>query len=139
METEKFNDLNVLIVDDDQMVRDVIREMLISLNFKSVQEAGDGIEGVNIVRTAEHPIDLVLLDLNMPNLDGFGFIEKIRNDKSDDIRNLPIVVLTANAVSENVSRAVELGINGFIDKPVSIDVLSKQIEKGLMGKPIGTM
>ena len=103
----------VLIVDDTAVLRKIIKFNLEKSGYE-VEEAVDGYDGLEKVKS-DKP-DLILLDLMMPRLDGFGFLKKI---KEGEFKDIPIVVLTAKGSREDIERVKSLGANGFMNKPFS--------------------
>lgn len=104
----------LLVVDDDAINRMVLRSML-ELHHYNIVEARDGMEALAAVKN--HSIDLIILDLMMPKLDGFSVCETLRQDYK--IHELPIILLTAKKVDEDVARGFAAGANEFLTKPVS--------------------
>ena len=116
----------ILIVEDDEMIRSIIYEFLEMENF-NVISAEDGCVGVYLAQEL-HP-DLILCDINMPNLDGFGVLEKIR--KNTRTAKTPFIFLTSEVDSESRKRAVQLGANDYLTKPVNISRLLEAIANQL--------
>jgi two-component system chemotaxis response regulator CheY len=108
----------VLTVDDSRTMRDMLRLTLTAAGFRVVQ-ANDGSHGLDVL-AAERP-DLIVTDLNMPVIDGFGFIEGAR--KLPAHRSTPILVLTTEADAEKKARARQAGATGWIVKPFSPEKL----------------
>jgi len=104
--------LTVLTVDDSRTMRDMLKHSLVAAGFRVLQ-AEDGIDGLEVLKT-ETP-DVVVTDINMPRLDGFGFIEAVRRDVGR--RGMPVLVLTTEADAEKKSRAKAAGATGWIVKP----------------------
>jgi two-component system chemotaxis response regulator CheY len=104
--------LTVLTVDDSRTMRDMLKHSLVAAGFRVLQ-AEDGIDGLEVLKT-ETP-DVVVTDINMPRLDGFGFIEAVRRDV--ERRGMPVLVLTTEADAEKKSRAKAAGATGWIVKP----------------------
>lgn len=104
--------LTVLTVDDSRTMRDMLKHSLVAAGFRVLQ-AEDGIDGLEVLKT-ENP-DVVVTDINMPRLDGFGFIEAVRRDSGR--RGMPVLVLTTEADAEKKSRAKAAGATGWIVKP----------------------
>jgi two-component system chemotaxis response regulator CheY len=104
--------LTVLTVDDSRTMRDMLKHSLVAAGFRVLQ-AEDGIDGLEVLKT-ETP-DVVVTDINMPRLDGFGFIEAVRRDS--ERRSMPVLVLTTEADAEKKSRAKAAGATGWIVKP----------------------
>jgi len=125
-----IKDLKILLVEDDLYMRSLIKATLQQINSVAILEAVDGKDGLekfyNNNTREEELIDLILCDLVMPNMDGFEFIKEVRKERS-----IPIIVLTGNAEQDNLKKAVELGINGFVTKPVSYTALERQIQKAM--------
>ena len=104
--------VTVLTVDDSRTMRDMLRVALVEAGFRVVQ-AEDGLHGLDVLRQ-EQP-QVVITDINMPRMDGFGFIEAVRQDKEH--RAVPILVLTTESDAEKKMRARRAGATGWIVKP----------------------
>lgn len=104
--------INVLAIDDSRTIRELVSHALNSSGF-SVTVAEDGVEGVETFQTAD--ADVVITDINMPRLDGFGVIDAIRQGQIN--RRVPILVLTTESGVELKQRARKAGATGWIVKP----------------------
>ncbi len=104
--------LEVLAVDDSRTMRDMIRLTLEAAGFK-VHTADDGVHGVEVLDGLDP--DVIITDINMPGMDGFGFIDAVRNQ--DTHRATPILVLTTESAAELKMRARDAGATGWIVKP----------------------
>jgi two-component system chemotaxis response regulator CheY len=102
----------VLTVDDSRTMRDMLKLALSQAGFRVVQ-AEDGVHGLEVLQ-GETP-DVIITDINMPRMDGFGFIEAVRLDA--DRRAIPILVLTTESDAEKKNRARQAGATGWIVKP----------------------
>lgn len=102
----------ILTVDDSRTMRDMLKLALIQAGFEVVQ-AEDGVHGLEVLDT-EKP-DVIVTDINMPRMDGFGFIEGVRSDARH--RAVPILVLTTESDVEKKTRARQAGATGWIVKP----------------------
>lgn len=102
----------VLTVDDSRAMRDMLRHSLAAAGFRVIQ-AEDGLHGLEMLET-ETP-DVIVTDINMPRMDGFGFIEAVRRDVAR--KALPVLVLTTEVDVEKKSRARAVGATGWIVKP----------------------
>lgn len=115
--------MKVLIVDDDKNVNEFLcRVMKTRLNCR-VESAMNGIDAVAYLNT--EVVDLILLDVSMPIVSGVEVLEIVRNDER--LKHIPVVMITANKEKEIASRLVELGIMGYILKPLMIDNLVKNM------------
>jgi CheY-like chemotaxis protein len=111
----------VLIVDDEHFMRKVVRTLLISLGVRTIFEAADGPAGLDAIRSVNP--DVVILDWQMPGLDGAGFVRMVRSPKSFPLPDVPIIMLTGHGERSRVIEAVEIGVNEFLLKPVSLKAL----------------
>lgn len=114
----------ILTVDDSQTMRDMLLFALEGAGFRVVQ-AGDGLEGLEALRA--EPADVIITDINMPNMDGFGFIEEVRKDPSH--RATPILVLTTESEPDRKDRARRAGATGWIVKPFNTAKLVDAIRR----------
>lgn len=114
----------VLTVDDSRTIRNMLLVTLNNAGFEIVQ-AEDGIEGLEVLE--ESNPDVIVTDINMPRLDGFGFIEGVR--QNDRYRAIPILVLTTESDAEKKNRAREAGATGWIVKPFDPSKLIAAIER----------
>jgi CheY-like chemotaxis protein len=119
----------IMVVDDDRNIRLVLKYRLEKEGYH-VLLAGDGVDALEKVR-AEKP-DLIILDLAMPRMDGFGFLEEIRGDGRAS--SVPVIVLTAYGFETNRARSLELGAVEFVTKPFSPRQLVAEVWKVLRGK-----
>jgi two-component system chemotaxis response regulator CheY len=102
----------ILTVDDSRTMRDMLKHALSDAGYDVVQ-AEDGVEGLEALE--REGADVVITDINMPRLDGFGFIEGVRANPAH--RGLPVLVLTTESSPEKKARAKEAGATGWIIKP----------------------
>ncbi len=114
----------VLTVDDSRTMRDMLRMALAGAGY-NVVEAVDGEHGLEVL--SAHRPDVIITDINMPKLDGFGFIEAVRVD--DDYRAIPILVLTTESDPSKKQRAREAGATGWIVKPFNPEKLVEAIRR----------
>jgi CheY-like chemotaxis protein len=106
----------ILLVEDNPMNRRVVQFLLKSYGYV-VLEARDGQEALQLVKL--HMPDLILMDLQLPGLDGYAITKMIKED--DLIKNIPIVALTAYAMRGDAERAISVGCDGYITKPIDTD------------------
>ncbi|MDF3413716.1 response regulator [Sulfitobacter sp. M57] len=115
--------LHILAVDDSRTMRDMIKLALLPSGF-TVHTADDGIHGIEVLDGIEP--DAIITDINMPRMDGFGFIDAVR--EQDKHRATPILVLTTEAAPELKSRARAAGATGWIVKPFDPVKLVKALQ-----------
>ena len=116
--------LNVLIVDDQQTMRSLVRSGLQQLGFQTFTEAPDGEEGLR--QMLNRPIQLVISDYNMPKLDGLGLLRAVR--AHPPIQKTAFIMLTGRADKDLVQRAVQFGVNNYLVKPFTVAILQEKIE-----------
>jgi len=102
----------ILTVDDSRTIREMLKAALTDAGMEVVQ-AEDGIHGLEVLETCEP--DVIITDINMPRMDGFGFIEAVR--ASERHRGIPILVLTTESTDDKKDRARRAGASGWIVKP----------------------
>ena len=117
-----MNDITVLIVDDEFRIRKLVKDFLVQKGYK-IMEAGDGEEALNIFNENENKINLILLDVMMPKLDGWSVLRQIRQKS-----NVPIVMLTARGEEQDELFGFELGVDEYISKPFSPKILVARVE-----------
>jgi len=114
----------ILIVEDSTMVRITVKRTLSSVDFE-VEEAKDGAEGLEKAKQAATPYDLILTDLNMPNMDGLSMIQNIR--QIPDYADTPIVMLTTESGEEKKAVGHESGVSAWLVKPFEPDALVEMV------------
>ena len=112
----------ILIADDKPSGRELVRTVLEDSGY-TVYEAGDGSEALRCAREVRP--DLVILDLHMPGIDGFGVIEELRRDAR--FAAIPIMALTASAMQGDRERAMAAGFTSYITKPIGLGVLRSEV------------
>lgn len=124
-----FDGKRVLVVEDNDLNREIACEILSRAGFV-VEVAADGSEAVGMVQQrCEDYYDLVLMDIQMPIMDGYEATKAIRSLPRQDVLDLPILAMTANAFEEDKERALQNGMNGHIAKPIYIDILYKTLQR----------
>jgi two-component system, chemotaxis family, chemotaxis protein CheY len=121
----RLADTNILVVDDDIAMRRVVRAMLMSVGVRAIREAADGPAGLEMVRTCA--TDVVILDWEMPGLDGAGFMRLLRSPGTFPKPAMPVIMLTGHGERSCVIEAVKLGVNEFLLKPVSCKALCERL------------
>ncbi|MDY3132747.1 MAG: response regulator, partial [Campylobacter lanienae] len=125
---EKPSDYKVLIVDDSKMDRTIMQKSLEPIGV-TVIEATNGIEALNIVKSGEHSIDAMLIDIEMPRMDGYTLAGEIR--KYSKYRNLPLIAVTSRTSKSDRLRGVEVGMTEYITKPYSPEYLENVVRKNI--------
>jgi len=120
-------DLNmkILIVDDFSTMRRIVRNILKQLSFNNVDEAEDGDVALEKLKNGDY--DFVITDWNMPNMTGLDLLKAIRSDNR--LKHMPVLLITAEAEKENVVLAAQAGVNDYIVKPFTGDVLQQKINR----------
>jgi two-component system chemotaxis response regulator CheY len=119
-------DINILIVDDMAAMRKILRTLLSQLGFKNVDEAEDGKQALDKLKQDPNKYDLVITDWNMPNMTGIELVQAIRSD--ENLKLLPVLMVTAEAKKENVLMAIKAGVNNYIVKPFTAETLKEKLE-----------
>jgi two-component system, chemotaxis family, chemotaxis protein CheY len=117
--------LKILIVDDFATMRKVIRNILKQIGYENIVEAEDGAIGLRVLKSQK--IDLVVCDWNMPNMTGLELLKAVRAD--GDLKETPFLMVTAEALQENVVAAVKAGVSNYIVKPFTAETLNDKIQK----------
>ena len=119
--------MNALVVEDSTTIRMILKKYLGKMGF-DVVEASNGREGLERLREMTQT-DVVLVDWNMPEMDGLDFVRAVRADCGYDV--IPLVMVTTNTELENVTEALSAGANEYIMKPFTSDMIREKLE--LMG------
>ncbi|MGB2552139.1 hybrid sensor histidine kinase/response regulator [Campylobacter sp. MOP51] len=125
---EKPSDYKVLIVDDSKMDRNIMQRSLEPLGV-TVIEATNGVEALSIVKSGEHALDAMLIDIEMPRMDGYTLAAEIR--KYSKYRNLPLIAVTSRTSKTDRLRGVEVGMTEYITKPYSSEYLENVVRKNI--------
>jgi len=116
-------DMKVLIVDDFATMRKIVRNVLKQIGFTNMTEADNGKNALKILK--KENIDLILCDWNMPEMPGIDLLKAIKSD--DDLKNIPFVMVTAEAQKDNIIEAVKAGVNSYIVKPFSAETVNEKL------------
>ena len=122
---QRFHAIKVLVVDDEHYMRKVVRTLLMSSGVRTIYEAADGPAGLELIRSMAP--DVVILDWEMPGLDGAGFVRMVRSPQTFPFPDVPIIMLTGHGERSRVIEAVEIGVNEFLLKPVSSKALQDRL------------
>ena len=117
--------MRVLVVDDFATMRKIVRNVLKQIGFDNIVEAEDGQIALQVLKNED--IGLVVTDWNMPNMTGLELLEKIRSNPKT--AKLPVLMVTAEGLKENVVAAVKAGVNNYVVKPFTADILQEKLEQ----------
>ncbi|NPA52953.1 MAG: chemotaxis protein CheY [Aquificae bacterium] len=118
-------EIKVLVVDDMATMRRIIKSLLDQLGFKNIDEAEDGAIALQKLKSGSY--DLVITDWNMPNMTGLELVQEIRKDPQ--LKDIPVLMVTAEAKKENVIAAIKAGVNNYVVKPFTAETLKEKLEK----------
>ncbi|MBD3671111.1 MAG: response regulator [Gammaproteobacteria bacterium] len=121
----KFENLQVLLVDDIKSMRTMIRGILFNIGIHKIHDAADGHEALSVLKQQE--IDLIISDWNMPKMDGLELLKAVRADEK--YKDMPFLMITAENRKENVIDAIQAGTSEFIAKPFTDGTLREKIDK----------
>jgi DNA-binding response OmpR family regulator len=125
LQARQFAAIKVLVVDDEHYMRKVVRTLLMSIGVRTIFEAPNAMAGLDLIR--EKAPDVVIVDWEMPGLDGRGFVRMVRSPDTFPYPNIPIIMLTAHSERSRVIEAMECGIHEFLLKPVSSKALADRL------------
>jgi two-component system chemotaxis response regulator CheY len=114
-----------LVVDDFSTMRRIVKNLLKELGFNNVEEAEDGAEALAKLRAGD--FDFVISDWNMPNMDGLALLKEVRADSR--LKDLPVLMVTAEATKDNIITAAQAGASGYVVKPFTAATLGEKLEK----------
>lgn len=119
--------LRVLVIDDFATMRKIEKNILGQLGIKNVDEADDGSTALPKLQANQY--DIVLLDWNMPTMTGLELLKAVRSD--EDLKSIPVIMVTAEALKDNIVAAAQAGVNDYIVKPFTAATLEEKIKKVL--------
>lgn len=120
-----YKDMTALVVDDFSTMRRIVKNILRDLEFKNVLEAEDGTTAVQILSSQK--VDLVVSDWNMPKMSGIELLKYVRSN--DNLKELPFLMITAEAQKENIIEAVKAKVSNYIVKPFTAATLGEKLAK----------
>jgi two-component system chemotaxis response regulator CheY len=123
--------LNVLIVDDMHTMRHIMKNVLKQLGFTHIFEAENGQEA--FAQIEPHKIELIISDWNMPVMSGLDFLKKVRSTPAT--KHVPFLMVTAEGEKDHVSAAIREGVNNYIVKPFTAELVKKKLEM-IFNKPV---
>jgi two-component system, chemotaxis family, chemotaxis protein CheY len=117
--------MKFLVVDDFSTMRRIVRNLLKELGYSNVDEAEDGAVALNMLKSQS--FQFVISDWNMPNMDGLTLLQSIRADEK--LKQIPVLMVTAEAKKENIISASQAGASGYVVKPFTAGTLSEKLDK----------
>ena len=117
--------MKVLLVDDSKTMRNIQKSILTQLGYTELEEACDGLDALSKVGAFQP--ELLLVDWNMPNMDGLSFVKKFREQGN----KAPIIMVTTEAEKSRVVEAIKAGVNNYVVKPFTPELLGERIKETL--------
>jgi len=117
--------MKVIVIDDSSTMRRIIKNTLNRLGFNDIIEAEHGLDAL----TKLDGVDLIFTDWNMPEMDGLTFVKSVRG--SNSYKNIPIIMVTTEAAKEDIVEAIKSGVNNYVVKPFTPEILKSKIDSVL--------
>ncbi|MFN3396600.1 MAG: chemotaxis response regulator CheY [Thermodesulfovibrionales bacterium] len=117
--------IKILVVDDFSTMRRIVKNILKQLGYENIEEAEDGAQAYNKLKSGG--FGFVVSDWNMPNMDGLDLLKKVRSDP--ELKNLPFLMVTAEAEKDKVIEAIKAGVSNYIVKPFTAEVLKEKMDR----------
>lgn len=115
----------VLVVDDMMTMRKLVKKSLMEIGFSDIIEANDGAVAWEALNNSPTPVGLIVSDWNMPNCTGLDLLKRVRGSRFKD---LPFLLVTAEAEAKQISEAIAAGVSGYVVKPFEVSMLKTQLE-----------
>ncbi len=119
--------MKILVVDDFSTMRRIIKNLLRDLGFNNTDEADDGLTALPMLKTGKY--DLLVTDWNMPGMQGIDLLKAVRAESDETLKNIPVLMVTAEQKKEQIIEAAQAGVNGYIVKPFTALILKEKLEK----------
>ncbi|MBU1196603.1 MAG: response regulator [Proteobacteria bacterium] len=123
-------DMPILIVDDSASMRRIVMKFLENAGFNRFVEAEDGNEALAVVK--KQKIDLIISDLNMPDMDGMEFLRIVKADAQ--FKDIPFVMLTVEAIQKTMNTALSMGVDSYIVKPITENLFVNELKRVIYSK-----
>jgi len=125
LEATLDKNMKILIVDDFSTMRRIIKNLLRDLGFTNTHEADDGSTALPMLKSGD--FDFLVTDWNMPGMTGIDLLKAVRSDSK--LVSLPVLMVTAEAKRDQIIEAAQAGVNGYVVKPFTAQVLKEKIDK----------
>lgn len=122
--------MKILLVDDSKMMRNIQKKVLDGLGGVEYAEAGDGVEALKILASTTGGFQLILIDWNMPNMDGITLVRQIRTTD----KKTPLIMVTTEAEKSRIMEALKAGVNNYALKPFTPEALLEKVKQTLTPK-----
>jgi CheY-like chemotaxis protein len=130
---KEYKDMRVLLVEDNELNIEVAGELFNAIGIQT-EVAGNGKQAVDkLSSTSPGYFDMVFMDIQMPIMNGYQAAKTIRSMKRKDLKNIPIIAMTADAFADDVRKSEEAGMNGHISKPVDIAKIKEMVDRWTVG------
>jgi signal transduction histidine kinase/CheY-like chemotaxis protein len=126
---------SALYIEDNPSNRALVRSIFSTLDHVRLLEASDGTTGLEMAR--QHRPDLIILDINLPDLNGFAVLQRLK--RHADLAAIPVLALSANAMPRDIKRGIEAGFFRYLTKPLAVNTFLEAIEAALTARPYGDM
>lgn len=141
MPLSPFQNRNILIVDKDRYSRDLLRKIVndasgVGQTGPNVFMADNGITALQKIAAAPTSVDAILLDMEMPGMGGLAVLKALRANPEKHIRQIPVVLITAEGNRDRMETGIRVGVHGFLVKPPSPASVIKLIKRALTGEPV---
>jgi len=133
MAESEFARLNVMVVEDEAFSQSLVARLLESLGVASVALAANGADALSKLATAEARVDVLICDIEMPEMGGFELVRRVRFGAVPGYKDLPVVMLTGKDTDKNAQNARIHRVSGFLIKPPKINTLKNAIRHALTG------
>jgi len=122
--------MQILIVDDSLSMRRILKKFLGNNGFHNIVESQDGLQALD--RIQKKSVDLIISDLNMPGMNGLEFLKIVKKDSRT--QGIPFIMLTVEAIQKTMNKAIALGVDSYIVKPVTEDIFIKEMLRVIKDK-----
>lgn len=117
--------MKIMVVDDFSTMRRIVKNILKQLGYENIEEAEDGVQALSKLKTGG--FGFMVSDWNMPNMEGIELLKRVRADPA--LKDLPVLMVTAEAEKEKVVEAIKAGVNNYVVKPFTAEVLKEKMDK----------